>query len=185
MSATGKTNPLFSAAFELQESFRRSDWKFCFIGGLAVLRWGEMRMTQDIDLCLLCGFGSEEDYIAPLLTEFKPRISNSHAFALANRVALIYASNGISVDISLSGLPFEEEMIKRATFFEFYPDINLLTCSAEDLIILKAFANRPKDWLDVEGIIAVQTQKLDQSHIFTQLKPLCNAKQAPEIIQKL
>jgi hypothetical protein len=45
-------NILFQAA-DIQRTMKTRGWPFCFIGGLAVLRWGEMRMTQDIDLCLL------------------------------------------------------------------------------------------------------------------------------------
>ncbi len=53
-------NSLFQAAFEIQKTLKDKEWPFCYIGGLAVIRWGEMRMTQDIDLCLMCGFGKEE-----------------------------------------------------------------------------------------------------------------------------
>jgi len=45
-------NLLFTAAKEIQEYIHAQEWDFCFIGGLAVLRWGEMRMTQDVDLRL-------------------------------------------------------------------------------------------------------------------------------------
>lgn len=178
-------NPLFQAAFEFQEYFEKKHWKFCFFGGLAVLRWGEIRMTQDVDLCLLCGFGSEEGYATELLNDFKPRISQAHEFAVQNRVLLLFASNGVSMDISLSGLSFEEEMIKRATPFKFLQDYSLLTCSAEDLIVLKTFADRPKDWADIEGIIIRQSNNLNQTYILNQLAPLCEAKESPESIQKL
>ncbi|HCE02872.1 MAG TPA: hypothetical protein DEQ98_06480, partial [Acidobacteria bacterium] len=40
------------------------------------------------------------------------------------------------------GLPFEETLVSRATRFAFPGDVPLLTCSAEGLIILKAFAAR-------------------------------------------
>lgn len=178
-------NPLFSAAREFQEKFQSLGWKFCFIGGLAVLRWGEIRMTQDIDLCLLSGFGSEGLFVSTLLRDFEPRISAAEEFALRNRVVLLFASNGVSIDISLSGLPFEEEMIKRATFYDFMPGYSLLTCSSDDLIILKAFADRNKDWMDIEGIIIRSKSTLDQSRILSQLKPLCEAKESPEIVDKL
>lgn len=137
-------NPLFQAALDIQQTMKDRKWPFCFIGGLAVIRWGEMRMTQDIDLCLLCGFGNEEKYIEELAEQYKSRIDDPLTFAVTNRVLLLYASNGVAVDISLSGLPFEDEMIRRATPFLFYPDCSLITCSAEDLIVLKAFAERSK-----------------------------------------
>ncbi len=157
---------LFQAALEFQQIMDEKSHPFCFIGGLAVIRWGEMRMTQDIDLCLLCGFGNEEEYIKDLFEKFKSRIPDAFAFALSNRVLLLYASNSVSVDISLSGLPFEEQMIKQATPFSFYPDCSLTTCSAEDLVVLKAFADRTKDWTDIEGIVLRQRQNLDTDYIF-------------------
>jgi hypothetical protein len=178
-------NALFEAALSVQQKFGENQWKFCFIGGLAVLRWGEMRMTQDIDLCLLCGFGAEESYISTLTKNFNSRIPNAEEFAVRNRVLLLYALNGVPIDISLSGIPFEEQMISRATFFEFEPNYSLLTCSAEDLIVLKAFADRSKDWMDIEGILLRQRQKIDRSYILANLNPLCELKESSEIIQKL
>ncbi len=120
-------NPLFQAALELQQTMKAKNWPFCFIGGLAVIRWGEVRMTQDIDLCLMCGFGNEENYTENLIKHYKSRIDDPVTFALNNRVLLLSASNGVAVDISLSGLPFEDEMIRQATYFKFSPDCSLIT----------------------------------------------------------
>lgn len=106
-------NPLFQAGLEFQQFIQEEGWPFCFIGGLAVIRWGKVRMTQDVDLSLLSGFGNEEVYVDALLARFGSRISNAKDFALMNRVLLLLASNGVAVDISLAGLPFEQEMIKR------------------------------------------------------------------------
>lgn len=178
-------NSLFQAALELQQTMKTQNWPFCFIGGLAVIRWGEVRMTQDIDLCLMCGFGNEEKYVEYLTKQYESRIDDPVAFALNNRVLLLSASNGVAVDISLSGLPFEDEMIRRATPFEFSPDCSLITCSAEDLVILKAFADRPKDWNDVETVAMRQEIKLNDEYISEQLAPLCDLKESPEIIEKL
>lgn len=178
-------NSLFQAALELQQTMKAQKWPFCFIGGLAVIRWGEVRMTQDIDLCLMCGFGNEETYIENLIRKYSSRIDDPITFALNNRVLLLSASNGVAVDISLSGLPFEDEMIRRSTPFKFSPDCSLITCSAEDLLVLKAFADRPKDWNDVETIAMRQGSKLNVQYITEQLNPLCDLKESPEIIEKL
>ena len=178
-------NPLFQAGLEFQQFIQEEGWPFCFIGGLAVIRWGKVRMTQDVDLSLLSGFGNEEVYVDALLSRFRSRISNAKDFALTNRVLLLLASNGVAVDISLAGLPFEQEMIERATSFSYSPDCSLITCSAEDLIILKAFAARTKDWTDIEGILIRQDPGLDFNYIIEQLTPLCELKEAPEIVEKL
>ena len=178
-------NALFSAGLEIQHLLKTLNWPFCFIGGLAVIRWGELRMTQDIDLCLLCGFGNEAKYARVLLDNLKPRITDALTFALTNRVLLVSTSNGVATDIVFSGLPFEEEMIKRSSSFDFYPDCSLITCSAEDLIVLKAFADRTKDWMDVESIILRQGRNLDIDYVLRQLSPLCDLKGTPEIIARL
>ncbi len=53
-------NPIFAAAYDLQTFCEGAGWLFCFVGGIAVQRWGEPRFTQDADLTLLTGFGDEE-----------------------------------------------------------------------------------------------------------------------------
>ena len=45
------------AAEEIQAFCQLRGWPFCFIGGVAVQRWAEPRLTQDVDLTLLTGFG--------------------------------------------------------------------------------------------------------------------------------
>jgi hypothetical protein len=43
-------NPLLHAAAEIQRFFGEREWRFCFIGGLALLRWGQPRFTRDVDV---------------------------------------------------------------------------------------------------------------------------------------
>ena len=78
----------------------------------------------------------------------------------------------------------KEEVIHRATAFQFLEHINLFTCSAEDLIIMKAFAARDIDWADIRGIL-IRQDNLDWSLILQDLKPLVELKQAPEIVVRL
>ena len=62
---------------------------------------------------------------------------------------------------------------------------SIRTCSAEDLIVLKAFASRPQDWLDVEKVIIRQGTRLDRSLIVEELKPLVELKEEPEILEQV
>lgn len=173
------------AALELQTICEAHRWRFCIIGGLALQRWGEPRETVDVDMTLLTGFGGEAAFIEVLLAHFDPRIENAAEFALTARVLLLRAKSGVGLDIALGGLPFEESAISRSSLFSFPGDALLRTCSAEDLIVMKAFAARAKDWLDVEGVIARQTGKLDWRYIRAQLEPLSELKSAPELLEGL
>ena len=132
-------NPLLEAALQLQNLLDGWNWRFCLIGGMAVLRWGEARFTRDVDLALLTGFGHENDYISRLLDAgYTGRIADPVEFALRHRVLLLTAPNGVPVDIALAALPFEAQAIERATSFEFAADCPLRTCSAEDLIVFNS-----------------------------------------------
>jgi len=55
------------AAAELQSVCQSQGWQFCFIGGLALQRWGELRETVDADITILTGFGGEEPFVNILL----------------------------------------------------------------------------------------------------------------------
>ncbi|HKZ79679.1 MAG TPA: nucleotidyl transferase AbiEii/AbiGii toxin family protein [Pyrinomonadaceae bacterium] len=178
-------NEVIQAAAELQAVCQSQGWQFCFIGGLALQRWGEPRETADADLTLLTGFGGEEPFIKILLEQFEGRIADTAQFARERRVLLLRSRKGVGLDVALAGLPFEELVIKRSSFFVYPPDIALRTCSAEDLVVLKAFAGRGQDWIDVERIIVRQTGKLDWGYIHEQLRPLAELKESPEILDQL
>jgi hypothetical protein len=176
---------VIQAAFDLQSICEARAWRFCFIGGLAVQRWGEPRETVDVDLTLLTGFGGEEEFIDILLQEFQGRIPNAAQFARERRVLLLRSPKGVGLDVALAALPFEELMVQRSSLFEYPPNIALRTCSAEDLIVLKAFASRGQDWVDVERIIVRQAGRLDWAYIREHLSPLAELKGAPEILKQL
>jgi hypothetical protein len=178
-------NEVIRAAAELQAVCLAEGWRFCFIGGLAVQRWGEPRETVDVDLTLLTGFHDEARFVSILTGRFETRIEDAAAFALVHRVLLLRARSGVGLDIALGGLPFEELAVDRSSVFTFPPDVPLRTCSAEDLLVLKAFADRPKDWVDVEGIIIRQSGRIDWSHVRAQLAPLVELKEAPQILRRL
>ncbi len=176
--------PIVKTAFRIQNFLEQRDWKFCFIGGVALQIWGEPRLTNDVDLTLLTGFGNEKIFVRALIEEFAPRIENAEEFALKNRVLLLETENKIGIDISLGALPFEEEATKRASYQNYLPEIRLKICSPEDLIILKAFADRTRDWADIETVV-IKQEKLDWNYVYRQLAPLVELKGAPEILIKL
>jgi hypothetical protein len=178
-------NPVFQAAGEVCRFLEGRGWRFCVIGGLAVIRWGEPRATADADICLLTGFGHEAEYVDSILDWLPGRIDGARQFALEHRVLLASAPNGLPVDISLGGIPFEEQMIQRATPWTFDRQTTMVTCSAEDLIVLKAFAGRHQDWAAIEGILARQRGRLDWPYINANLAPLCEAAERPEAVATL
>lgn len=148
--------------------------------------WGEPRLTRDVDVTILAGFGAEQDFVSVILKSYKARRPDAEEFALRHRVVLVQGSSGIGLDISLGALPFEIQMINRSINVEFAPGIELRLCSPEDLIVLKSFANRGQDWLDVASVVIRQgSENLDWDYIVSNLKPLVALKEEPEIIDRL
>ena len=178
-------SPILQAALELQAFCRARGWRFCFIGGIVLPRWGEPRTTADADLTLLTGFGGEEAFVDALLASFRPRTDDARKLALTRRVVLIEASNTVPLDLSLGALPFEERVVARSSDFEAAKGVTLRTCSAEDLVVLKAFAGRELDWADVRGVALRQAGRLDQALIFRELEPLLELKGAPDSAARL
>jgi len=170
-------NPIFAAALEVQEFCRARGFHFCFIGGLALQRWGEPRLTLDVDLAVISGFGREAEYADQFLSAFAPRIPDARAFALRHRVLLLLGRDGIPLDVALGAMPFEERAVSRSSPFFVAERVSLLTCSAEDLIVFKAFAGRAQDWIDIEGITVRQHRRLDEGLIWQELTPLLELKE--------
>lgn len=146
---------------------------------------GRATLNHDADITLLTGFGNEAVYVEHLLTHFEGRVQDARSFALQYRVVLAYASNGVPLDIALGAMPFEERSVERATPFIYADGYRLLTCSAEDLIVHKAFAGRPQDWLDIEGILIRQGAKLDWRIVWFELEPLAALKEDLSLIEHL
>lgn len=178
-------NGLFHAALDVEQFMRQQKWRFCLIGGLAVVRWGQPRATQDVDFSLLTGFGGEQEYVDRLLARFPGRVPDARKFSLQHRVLLAQTAEGVPLDIALAGFPFEEKMIERASEFTFAEGVSLTTASAEDLLVLKAFAGREQDWVDVRGIIVRQQDRLDWDYIRAELAILSELKEDADALQRL
>lgn len=176
---------LFETARQLQAFCDGQGWRSCFIGGIAVQRWGEPRLTRGIDLALLTGFGGEDPFIDTLLAAYPARAGNAREFAGRYRVLLLKTEGGVGIDISLGALPFEEDVVARSTSFSFGPGLDIRTCSAEDLVVLKLFASRPLDVRDAEGVAIRFKDRLDWRYIEDQLRPLAEVKEEPEILRIL
>jgi len=98
---------------------------------------------------------------------------------------LAQSSQGIGIDIVLAGLPYEARVIARSSPWQIDNETALQTCSAEDLLVMKAFAARDKDWADVTSILERQGRKLDLDLVREELRPLAEAKEQPDIAMQL
>lgn len=82
-------------------------------------------------------------------------------------------------------MPFEAGTIARARDAELVRGAVLRTCSATDLVVHKAFAARPQDWVDFEGVLVRQKGALAWAQLWADLGELAVRKEAPELLDEL
>lgn len=169
---------IFDGAVEVCTFLEDNHIPYAVLGGLALQHWGEPRTTQDVDIVLLVPSKQKDDLLQAMLRRFRPRMADALSFAKQYRVLLVRTSSDVPVDISL-GIPgYEEEALRRASKVSFngLPPISIL--SAEDLIIHKCVAGRPRDIEDVERVLLRQRVKLDLRYIRNWLREFANIIEA-------
>jgi len=152
------------------------------IGGVAVSLIGQARFTDDLDVMVLLPLDEIPQFLKAAENEgIEPRISQAEEFARRNRVLLLrHVPTQTDIDISFGVLPFEEEVIQRRVVHEIDKALSVHLPTPEDLIIMKAIAHRPKDLLDIQGIIQSHPD-LDRDRIQTWVIQFADLLDMPEI----
>jgi hypothetical protein len=127
---------------------------YMIIGSQATLLHGEPRLTQDIDVTL----GSGPDRLPHLLSilrreSWKVLVDDPEQFVGDTMVLpCLDTESQIRVDCIFSFSTYEAEAIARAVPVELN-GTTINYASAEDLIIHKIVAGRPRDLEDVRGVL--------------------------------
>ena len=157
--------PQLDALLEIAKFLESKRIPYAVIGGIAAAVWGRPRATQDADLTVLVPLDQERSFLEDLVRTFPGRIPDAIDFARKSRVALLTASNGVSLDVAL-GIPgYQEEMLRRARAIEIEQGISVQVCSPEDLIIHKAVAGRGQDRQDILAILERRSSDLDLEYV--------------------
>lgn len=152
------------------------------IGGVATSLLGRPRATRDVDAVL---WVEDEGQWAALVEAGKPhgllpRIDDVVSFARQSRVLLLrHEPSSIDLDVTLGGLPFEQEAIAHAIHVS-VADLRVPLPRPEDLVIMKAVAHRPRDLADIEGLVAA-VPSLDNKYILDWIRDFAEALETPEL----
>ncbi len=146
------------------------------IGGIAIIARGFERVTRDVDVT----FSGADVSIATLLADLhaagiEPRIPDAAEFAATNQVLLVrHATTMVDVDVSRAWLPFELEAIAHADATKL-AGITLPVARAEDLVIYKMIAWRPRDQQDVERMLILHGATFDLQRVRRHVRELSEA----------
>jgi hypothetical protein len=141
-------------------------------GALALVYYTEPRATVDIDVNVFVPTDRWPDVRAALEKIGVNVAADDTALVRDGQVRLWWGDN--AVDLFFSYDPFHEEMagaIRRVPF----GDTRIPILAPEHLAICKAIFDRPKDWLDLEAMLAF-TEPLDVDAIRSWLTRMVGAE---------
>jgi predicted nucleotidyltransferase len=156
---------------------------YMIIGGVANAVWGRPRATYDVDLKVILGERSIAEFGEHVGQYFRLRRDDAISFAQRVYVLLIYATEQVPADLGLAFLPYEVQAIERAVSIDIM-GVVVPVCAPEDLVIHKAISEREKDWLDIQGILIRQQDRLDQNYIDEWLIQFAEALERPELLTR-
>jgi predicted nucleotidyltransferase len=139
---------------------------FLVIGGQAVLLHGRPRLTEDIDLTLGVDPSALPRVLAacatlglsPLPTDVEPFVAETYVLPAR------HGGTRIRVDFIFSSTTYEQQAIGRAVRVVL-DGTGVPFASAEDLLIHKLFAARPRDMEDALGVVRRKGAELDWAYM--------------------
>lgn len=146
------------------------------VGGLAVQLRGRPRATLDADVTVEAEPEDVPDLVrAARKAGFIARPDDPVAFAKKTWVLpLARVEDGWEVDLILAWSPFERQAIGRARP-EVIAGTKLPVATAEDLLVHKILAGRPRDLEDAAAIVRRSGDHLDRVAVRTTLLELAEA----------
>jgi predicted nucleotidyltransferase len=156
---------------------------YMLIGGIANAIWGRVRATADVDLKVLTGGRPVSDLRALIAAEFplyrRPWLGPAESALIIS----LEVTPGMVVDLLVGVFPYEEQAVERAITIQ-YEGAPLRICTAEDLIIHKAIADRQKDWTDIDGIVWRQKGRLDAAYVRYWLQQWGDELEKPHLLAR-
>ena len=152
------------------------------IGGLAIAYRGNPRTTRDVDAIIFLDDNRLVDFLEQGESfSFKPRIPDPIAFARESRVLLLrHGKSQIDIDLSLGGPMFEPQILERAQNVK-VGKLTLPIATVEDLLVLKAVANRHIDRVDIAGLLEFNDD-VDIGYVRRHLANFAALLEMPEIL---
>jgi hypothetical protein len=140
-------------------------------------------MTADVDVTVEV----EEPKLPALVRSleragFRSRVEDWAEFARRTRVVpLVFAKNGLPLDLVVSGPGLEERFLERARRVSIRK-LRVPVMAPEDLVVVKLLAQRPRDLEDVRGILTRQGDALDVDAVLQLLREIEEALERRDLV---
>ncbi len=139
--------------------------RYMIIGGQAVLVYGEPRITKDVDVTLSVEPDQAKRVIdLAIRAKFRPLPEDPESFIRDTMVLpAIDDESGIRVDLIFSQSAYERQAMDRVRTIR-VGNADVRFASAEDVVIHKIVAGRPRDIEDVASLM-IKQRDLDIGYI--------------------
>ena len=168
---------LTSVIHDLVRIFDRLGMPYAIMGGIAVRAHGIPRPTYDVDFTLAV----PRDRLGELLEAIADRgytVPEQYSRGWVDtvggmplvKVRLFLEGRSVDADMFIAETPFQREVLDRRITAD-VDGLSVKLVSAEDLILFKLVAARPRDLLDVQDVLFTQGE-LDEPYLRRWAGPL-------------
>ena len=139
---------------------------FAVVGGIAVTVRGEPRFTADVDVVVDVDVHTAVEIIDALRESgFDPLVEDPEELVRTSfLLPLLCRESGVPIDLALGLSGFERQLVERAPI-ETLRELEIPVATAEDLVIMKLLAGRPRDLDDARRIVARQADHMDWHYV--------------------
>ena len=152
MSATGSLGALAGRIVAVHEMLDSMGVAHQFGGAVALAWYRNPRATTDVDLNVTVA-PEDADPVLGAITHLGVIVSPADRALIAQDGQARLDWDGSYLDLFFATFELHREMAERSRLVSFGP-VQIPILSPEHLIVCKVVFDRPKDWLDVEEMIA-------------------------------
>ncbi|HVR05500.1 MAG TPA: nucleotidyl transferase AbiEii/AbiGii toxin family protein [Solirubrobacteraceae bacterium] len=147
----------------LRDVFETNDVPYAFGGAIALFYYRDPRSTIDIDVNIFLPPERQVEIIGLLRPVYDIDVAQVAAdVTTTGQARSLWGAT--YVDLFFADTEFHDAMARRVQRKPFLDtEINVL--SPEDLLVCKMLFDRPKDWLDVEAVVASGQVTVDRRYI--------------------
>ena len=159
-------SPVAELLADLGRGLRQAEARWYLFGARAAMIYGVARLTADVDVTVRLSASTTTEALTDVLKQhrFTLRATDPAFLAVTRVLPLVHEPSGLPVDVVLAGPGLEELFLERAVP-RVIDGVAVPVASAEDLIVMKVLAARPKDIDDVIAIVATQGDALDERRV--------------------
>jgi len=178
------TGSLLGALEALTRALQNANVPAVIVGGVAVSLLGRPRFTRDIDALVDLDETRWPTLLeAARLLAIVPRIDDPLEFVRRTRVLLLrHEPSQIDIDVIVGGLPFERAAVASGAWHAL-GGFDVRLPRAEDLMIMKAIAQRPQDLLDLAALIETHPEA-DLSRVRHWVREFSVAATMPSLLEE-